>query len=74
MIDDRYYTLPEAAVYLGYSPRTVRRFIGKGLIKYSRPGFRYRFKKDWLDEFMACPSSGGASLSRADKILVKVNV
>lgn len=54
-IDDRYLDIYEAAEYLKVSPQVVR----NGALDIHQPlrhvriGRRYRFKKTWLDEWVA---------------------
>ena len=46
-------TLKEAAERLGYSESGLRKLIAKRAIKFAKPGGRYKFKLEWLEEFVA---------------------
>ncbi|MCT2023187.1 helix-turn-helix domain-containing protein [Corynebacterium sanguinis] len=48
-ITRKWLTLKEAAVYTGYSVKTLRRRIQDGTLKASRTGRDYRVKTDDLD-------------------------
>lgn len=45
-------TVPEAAAYLGFSPRTIYAWVSQDppVLKFSRLGGELRFKKQWLDD------------------------
>lgn len=72
-ITDRYLTLEEASEYLGFSRRNFDRYLKRGEIKFSCPGREYRFKLEWLDEFME-RHSASPKLGRVDEILERLNV
>jgi excisionase family DNA binding protein len=42
----------QAATYLGYSTHHLRRLARSGVVKSVRPTGRFRFRREWLDEFM----------------------
>jgi len=45
-------TLREASQYLGISPDTLYKYLGKDRIPAFKLGNRWRFKKDLLDRWM----------------------
>jgi excisionase family DNA binding protein len=47
-----WYTIGEAAVFLGLSPTTIRRRVKKREIKYTKPGGKLMFHKSWLTAYM----------------------
>lgn len=61
LLTDRWLTAQEAGQYLGYSAWSIRDFCKRGLIQHSKaPGQSggYRFRREWLDAFLDCRSSG----------------
>ena len=62
-------TLREASQYLGISPDTLYKYLGRDKIPAFKLGNRWRFKKDLLDRWMEMKSQRGTSSlpSRGDK-------
>ncbi len=59
-------TLPEAAEYLGYQPAGLRKLIEQEQITYFQNGKGpIKFKREWLDQFIADNSSSGLDRSPA---------
>ena len=54
-------TLREASQYLGISPDTLYKYLGKDKIPAFKLGNRWRFKKDLLDRWMEQKSERWAS-------------
>jgi hypothetical protein len=44
--------IQKAAAYCGYSTSRLRTLAREGKVKSVQPTGRYRFRTDWLDEFM----------------------
>lgn len=42
----------DAAAYCGFSAAYLRSLARAGKVKAVRPSGRYRFRREWLDEFM----------------------
>ena len=60
--------LAEAAKYLGYKPAGLRKLAKQGLIRYVQNGRGpLRFKRQWLDEFIASNNPQGLKRSPAQK-------
>jgi excisionase family DNA binding protein len=58
--------LAEAAKYLGYKPPGLRKLAKRGLIRYVQNGRGpLRFKRQWLDEFIASNNPQGLKRSPA---------
>ena len=45
-------TLKEAAEILGYSEDGLRELARRRAITFAKPAGRYRFKREWLEEFI----------------------
>lgn len=56
-----YLNLESATAYLTLHPDTLRRKASKGLVEHRRIGSgaraRYRFKREWLDDFLNHPTT-----------------
>jgi len=50
----------DVAAQLGCNSETVIVWARKGRLKSSRPGLAYRFRQEWVDEFVATNESGRA--------------
>jgi len=60
---DRWLTAVEAGHYLGYSAWTIRDLCKRSLLTFAKaPGQSggYRFRREWLDEFLAVRTSPAA--------------
>ena len=54
-------TLREASQYLGISPDTLYKYLGRDKIPAFKLGNRWRFKKDLLDRWMEMKSQRGTA-------------
>ncbi len=54
-------TLREASQYLGISPDTLYKYLGKDKIPAFKLGNRWRFKRDLLDRWMEKKSERGTN-------------
>lgn len=52
MSEERFYSLEEAAAWLGLHRKTVRQWINSGELVASRPGKKYRIRQSDLDDFL----------------------
>lgn len=48
----------DVAEQLGCNSETVIVWARKGRLKSTRPGLAYRFRQEWVDEFVAANESG----------------
>jgi len=51
-MEQRYLTLSQAAIYTGFSPRTLYKWATDEKIPVQKIGRLWRFDKEELDEFM----------------------
>ena len=47
-----WFNLSRASEYTLFSQRTLKRYIDRGVLRYSRIGREYRFHQSWLDGFL----------------------
>jgi excisionase family DNA binding protein len=67
--------IAEAAKYLGYKPSGLRKLAKQGLIRYVQNGRGpIRFKRQWLDEFIASNNPQGLKRSPAQKRKPKLTI
>lgn len=52
-VDDPFMDVAEAAAHLKQSERWVRRQVEERKIRYSKMGLHLRFRKSWLEEYIA---------------------
>jgi excisionase family DNA binding protein len=52
-IEDPFFDVADAAAYLGQQDRWLRRQVEEGNIRYAKMGLYLRFRKSWLDEYVA---------------------
>jgi hypothetical protein len=65
---DGMLNLVQAANYLGYRPAGLRKACKRGDVRYSQVGQGpYRFRKEWLDEFVNGPAPVEPSRRKASK-------
>lgn len=59
---DPFYSMAEAAEYLGQRPRWLKGQLEKGTIQHAKMGRLVRFRKSWLDAYIeehtVTPESG----------------
>ena len=67
-----WYTLEQAAFYLGISQKQLRNRCAKGLVKHRRDGAQgrggvgqFRFRKQWLDEYAIAETSNTRTDARS---------
>lgn len=77
-MDQRLYTVDEAADFLQIHPKTLRRKIREGEIQSTRVGKRYRFTeaqlRDYLGEGVQLPTPPRISLQRRTVVTSVVDV
>ena len=66
-----YMFAPDAARYLNITPRKIAMFRKYGLLKWSKLGRNYCYKKQWLDEFM--DTWNGYDLSSESAVRLAIN-
>ena len=47
-----WFNLSRASEYTLFSQRTLKRYIDRGVLRFSRIGREYRFHQSWLDGFL----------------------
>lgn len=52
-IEARYLTVKQAAMYIGFKPRTLYLWVKDGKMQYIKKGRNVRFDKNVLDRFMS---------------------
>jgi excisionase family DNA binding protein len=61
-------TLAEAAEYLGYKPAGLRKLAKAGSVRFVQNGTGpLRFRREWLDEYVASNNASGVKRSPARK-------
>lgn len=61
----------EASEYLRTTERKLSLYRRHGLLKYSKLGKNYVYRRQWLDEFME--TWQGYDLSNEDKVMLAIN-